>query len=87
MQSSLSDLYTLFNPGTPIPIDATALTLSPFGEGTGPIHLDDVRCNGFEDALVNCTYDSNTADCLHFEDAGVRCQRKLLSILILLYEC
>ena len=57
-------------------IDVTALRLSPFGGGTGPIHLDDVRCVGFEDALVNCTYDPNTADCLHFEDAGVRCRRK-----------
>ena len=57
-------------------LDATALRVATFGAGTGPIHLDDVFCVGFEDALVNCTYDSNTADCLHFEDAGVRCRRK-----------
>lgn len=47
-----------------------------FGAGLGPIHLDDVFCVGFEDRLIDCPYDSNTADCLHFEDAGVRCRRK-----------
>ena len=57
-------------------IDATAVRIAVFGQGTGPIHLDDLFCQGYEDALVNCSYDSNTADCLHFEDAGVRCQRK-----------
>ena len=35
-----------------------------------------MQCRGFEDALLNCTYDSNTADCIHVEDASVRCRRK-----------
>lgn len=61
-----------------IPIDATAVLFAAFGQGTGPIHIDDVNCAGYEDALANCTYDSNTADCQHFEDAGVRCRRKHL---------
>lgn len=56
--------------------DATALFTSMFGVGTGPINLDDVRCVGNEDNLVDCPYDANTADCVHFEDAGVRCRRK-----------
>ena len=55
--------------------DATAVGVATFGAGLGPIHLDDVFCVGFEDNLVDCQYDSNTADCLHFEDAGVRCRR------------
>ena len=58
------------------PTDATALALAPFGQGTGPIWLDNLACLGFEDSLFNCTYDSHTADCAHFEDAGLRCQRK-----------
>ena len=58
-------------------IDATALRLAPFGQGIGPIWLDNLACIGFEDMLVNCSYDSHTADCAHFEDAGVRCQREL----------
>ena len=57
-------------------LDVSARLFAAFGQGTGPIHLDDLQCQGFEDALVNCTYDSNTADCSHFEDAGVVCQRK-----------
>ena len=54
-------------------IDAVAYTNAFYGQGTGPILLDDVSCTGTESRLVNCTYDSNTADCNHLEDAGVRC--------------
>ena len=46
-----------------------------FGVGSGPIHLDNVACTGTEEALVNCNYDPNTADCSHYEDAGVRCSQ------------
>ena len=54
-------------------IDATAHSNAQFGQGTGPIHLDDVACSGQEDTLTSCTFDSNTADCFHSEDAGVSC--------------
>jgi hypothetical protein len=67
--ASLNNMFDIF-------VDATALLFAAFGQGTGPIHIDDVQCRGFEDALLNCTYDSNTADCIHVEDASVRCQRK-----------
>ena len=40
--------------------------------GTGPIHMDDVGCHGNELRLIDCAH-STTANCLHFEDAGVRC--------------
>ena len=55
--------------------DAVAYSSASFGIGSGPIHLDDVACTGTEDTLVNCNYDSNTADCSHFEDAGVGCSQ------------
>ena len=45
-----------------------------FGQGSGPIVLDDVRCAGTEERLVDCPYDQNTADCSHSEDSSVRCQ-------------
>ena len=45
-----------------------------FGQGTGPILLDNLGCSGSESRLVECSYDSHTADCSHSEDAGVRCQ-------------
>ena len=56
--------------------DAIAYSGAWFGLGSGPIHLDDVRCTGSEAALVNCSYDPITTDCSHYEDAGVQCQGK-----------
>ena len=53
--------------------DATAHSNARFGQGTGPIFLDNVACTGEEDTLVSCTYDANTADCFHSDDAGVTC--------------
>lgn len=49
------------------PLNAT------FGEGEGNIHLDEVECYGNENRLTDCSYDSETSDCRHFEDAGVVC--------------
>ena len=40
----------------------------------GPIHLDEVRCEGTEESVLSCTRASGTdMDCRHHEDAGVRC--------------
>ena len=45
-----------------------------FGEGSGPIFLDDIRCNGTELQLVNCRNRGvGVHNCEHFEDAGVVC--------------
>ena len=43
-----------------------------FGQGTGPINLDDLECNGSEERLIDCTFDP-THNCGHGEDAGVEC--------------
>ena len=53
--------------------DATAFSNANFGQGTVPILLDDVACTATQSRLVDCSYDSNTADCSHSHDAGVRC--------------
>ena len=63
--------------------DAVAVQRAGFGRGSGPIHLDDVRCNGTELALVNCTYDPVTTDCSHTEDAGVRCSVTRKSVCLI----
>jgi receptor-type tyrosine-protein phosphatase Q len=54
--------------------DATYFYSAYFGQGIVPIKLDDVACTGSESQLISCSYDSNTGDCSHSEDAGVRCQ-------------
>ena len=54
--------------------DATALSNAFYGQGSGPIHIDDVACTGTETNILLCTYDSVTSDCGHSEDAGVQCQ-------------
>ena len=54
--------------------DATAVSNAFYGQGSGPIHIDDVACTGTETSILSCTYDSVTADCGHSEDAGVQCQ-------------
>ena len=63
--------------------DATAYSSAHFGQGSGTIVLDDVRCTGTEDRLVDCSYDRSTVDCTHSEDAGVRCRitRKCKSLV------
>ncbi|KPP57233.1 hypothetical protein Z043_125066, partial [Scleropages formosus] len=51
-----------------------ARSLAYFGEGRGPIHLDNVRCSGKEAALGECPAEGpGTHDCRHSEDAGVIC--------------
>ena len=47
-----------------------------YGEGIGPIHLDDVRCIGSEARLAQCSHIGvGNHNCAHFEDAGVACSR------------
>ena len=55
-------------------LDAVPLGLAHFGEGDSNIHLDDINCYGNESVLVDCTSTMGAHNCLHNEDAGVRCQ-------------
>eukprot|EP00057_Strongylocentrotus_purpuratus_P029544 XP_011684018.1 PREDICTED: deleted in malignant brain tumors 1 protein-like [Strongylocentrotus purpuratus] len=45
-----------------------------FGMGSGPILLNDVDCEGDEDNIFYCPYESGDIDyCTHYEDAGAMC--------------
>lgn len=53
---------------------ARARTMAYFGEGKGPIHVDNVKCTGSERSLADCIkQDIGTHNCRHSEDAGVIC--------------
>ncbi|KAK2887320.1 hypothetical protein QQF64_013611 [Cirrhinus molitorella] len=45
----------------------------PYGQGTGPIYMDELNCTGKERSLWECPAVTNGHDCGHKEDAGVVC--------------
>ena len=54
-------------------IDIIAYGGARYGEGSGPVYLDNVNCFGNESRLTECTYTSSTT-CPHSQDAGVQCR-------------
>ena len=60
-------------------IGAIARTNAAFGQGSGPILLNNVMCAGTEPSLLNCTFSSMPfmQNCSHSDDAGVVCIGKL----------
>ena len=52
---------------------AQAQTSAYYGQGTGPIQLDNVQCTGSEVNLLQCSH-STIDNCGHSEDAGIRCR-------------
>ena len=50
------------------------MSVAAYGQGTGPIVLDNLQCTGTEETLFNCTHNGvNIHNCAHSEDAGAIC--------------
>lgn len=53
-----------------------------YGRGSGPIWLDDINCDGTENALSECRANEwGVNNCHHGEDAGVECAGKPYLVL------
>ncbi|XP_064384964.1 uncharacterized protein LOC135333878 isoform X2 [Halichondria panicea] len=54
--------------------EGIAFSFAMFGQGTGPILLDNVGCTGSENRLIECSHNGvGQHNCAHFEDASVQC--------------
>ena len=52
--------------------DAQAFSNAFYGQGSGPLYLDNVQCSGSELDLFDCPGDT-TPSCTQADAAGVRC--------------
>ena len=55
-------------------IGVLSYSASLFGDGEGPIWLDNVDCSGSEDSILDCHHNGfGVHNCRHTEDIGIIC--------------
>ena len=74
LQLPLFDVVASYNSITPFYAVPKAISSSLHGGGEGPILLDNLRCNGDEESLNNCTHNGvGEHSCSRSEIASVVC--------------
>ena len=65
------------------PYAVAAPSHAHYGEGTGPIWLDDVQCVGNESDIFTCVHNGiGNHNCIHSRDASVECLGMLYSCIL-----
>ena len=64
-------------------IPAISVYQAGFGQGTGPVFLQEVTCDGTESSLLNCSHleIGTTRYCSHSHDVGVVCPKGMKSCI------
>ena len=66
---------------------AQSLGKAFFGQGSGPVFMNNVECQGTEDSIFFCLSDAiGVHDCDHNNDAGVVCPGKVVSLVPYLFS-
>ena len=68
---------------------AVAYPNARFGQGTGPIFVNNLQCTGTENTIFDCMSDGlgSIGTCSHADDASVMCQEGWFYILHSLASC
>ena len=67
---------------------SSVLSNLAFGQGSGPIFLDNLMCAGEESRLVDCSHAGfEENNCSHSQDAGLSCQPGTLYYLLVESGC
>lgn len=63
--------------------DATARSHAFFGQGSGPILLDNVHCSGYHASVFDCFHSTiGFHNCHHSDDAGIVCRCELMTSIL-----
>ena len=65
-----------------LPAGVSSFSHAYFGQGSGPVLVRDVACNGTEYTLFDCGHSAvgDVGSCTHASDAGASCQLRKLSL-------